>query len=201
MEKTRVAYWDALRGFGVFLVVYHHFIVMGMRDSGYTSQVNVVLSSFFMPLFFFISGYFASKTLDDSDLSILMKYVLKNMRRLVFPSVFMFAFCLIYYHLPLQKYIFDSYKCGYWFAIVLFLCHVMAYIVCFLMRGKKTLIVNMLFSLFIYYSCSGLNTNNALVSLTSLNLFASNYLFFVGGLVYKTYIERIFMRGGYCCFV
>ena len=47
MEKTRVAYWDALRGFGVFLVVYHHFIVMGMRDSGYTSQVNVVLSSFF----------------------------------------------------------------------------------------------------------------------------------------------------------
>lgn len=191
MEKLRVVYWDALKGLGIFLVVYHHLIVMGMRNSGYTSQVNIVLSSFFMPLFFFISGYFSSEILSGSHIPALVKHFMKNMRRLVFPSVFMFAFCLFYYHLPLQKYLFDTYKCGYWFTIVLFQCHVISYIVCYLFKGNKCLIINLLLSLFIYYSCSDLNANNVLVGLTSLNLFASNYFFFVCGSVYKTYIEGI----------
>ena len=60
-EKTgRLRYFDALRGFSMIFVVFSHVVLfsMGLTDVK-DSTVNWVIMTFRMPLFFFVSGFFA----------------------------------------------------------------------------------------------------------------------------------------------
>lgn len=50
--KSRIEYLDAMRGFCMLLVVYGH---LGLGLS--VDPVRSVFATFYMPLFFFISGY------------------------------------------------------------------------------------------------------------------------------------------------
>ena len=52
----RIEYIDALRGFTMLLVVYHHIQFIGYGDNDFDS-FNDVFIKFRMPLFFFISGW------------------------------------------------------------------------------------------------------------------------------------------------
>ena len=55
----RVEYIDALRGFTMILVVFSHINIFSLDITN--SFVNSIFVSFFMPLFFFISGFVGFK--------------------------------------------------------------------------------------------------------------------------------------------
>ena len=59
--KKRLEYFDAMKGFGILSVIYVHLFTMGMRDGEYTSSITPFIQLYFMPLFFFVSGYFSVK--------------------------------------------------------------------------------------------------------------------------------------------
>ncbi len=64
---SRAAYWDAVRGLGIVLVVYGH-VARGLMAGGILAAsppwttLDALIYSFHMPLFFFISGRFFPST-------------------------------------------------------------------------------------------------------------------------------------------
>ncbi len=124
--KKRLGYIDAMRGFGILSVIYSHLVVMGMRGSEYQSSVAPIVQLYFMPLFFFISGYLSIKIGYVQTTSELRDLVLKKIKNLLIPTIIMFSLCVAYFRMNLIDSIVDSYKGGYWFAYVLF-CIVFLY--------------------------------------------------------------------------
>ena len=63
-KEGRMRVFDAIRGLSMFLVVFGH--VLGCFDlGGYDSFLGSVILTFRMPLFFFISGFFAYRAVGD----------------------------------------------------------------------------------------------------------------------------------------
>lgn len=88
-DGNRVLFWDVLRGVGILLVVYGH-VVRGLiqagilPDGGLWRQIDIVLYSFHMPLFFVIAGrFFPSSLIRDGGVG----YVTKRLGTIVYPYV------------------------------------------------------------------------------------------------------------------
>ena len=126
--KKRLGYIDAMRGLGILSVVYFHLVVMGMRDSEYQSAIAPIIQLYFMPLFFFVSGYLSEKIGHIKSLSELWRMTYKKLKNLLVPTIVMFSLCVIFFRMNLVESIVDSYKGGYWFAYVLF-CILLLYAV------------------------------------------------------------------------
>lgn len=59
--KQRILYWDVIKFFAIFLVVYGH-VIQYLNPSGrslWDSFIGESMVSFHMPLFMIVSGYFA----------------------------------------------------------------------------------------------------------------------------------------------
>lgn len=95
--SKRIEYMDALRGFAILTVVYQHLIVMGLSNTAYQSSVSKLIVLFFMPLFFFISGYFSMKIESINTLRELWCVYVKKIKTLLVPTIIMFSFCIFYF--------------------------------------------------------------------------------------------------------
>ena len=67
LKKSRLYWVDYLKGIAIILVVYRHSL-LGIQGSGaptpaYLENANMIFYSFRMPLFFMLSGIFASLSL------------------------------------------------------------------------------------------------------------------------------------------
>ena len=119
MEKKRIGYIDALRGFTMILVVYNHVLgYMFQYEPGFS--FNNIFVTFRMPLFFFLSGFLMYKInrfrLGADVFGFLKKKVIVQ---LVPTFIFTVAFCLILQY-SFKELWFEKAKCGYWFTITLF---------------------------------------------------------------------------------
>lgn len=61
--SERIGVFDSIRGFSIFLVVFGH-VLMSFNLGGYSSFLGSVITTFRMPLFFFVSGFFAYRAVD-----------------------------------------------------------------------------------------------------------------------------------------
>ncbi len=61
LSNVRYGYFDALRGLTMILVVFSHIFYFSIH---LTPTINLFFCTFRMPLFFFVSGFFAYKTCD-----------------------------------------------------------------------------------------------------------------------------------------
>ena len=59
----RIKFFDTLRGFTMILVVLQHVSIFSFGINGYETVLNTALISFRMPLFFFVSGFFAYRAI------------------------------------------------------------------------------------------------------------------------------------------
>lgn len=66
MEKSnRIEKWDILKFFLIFLVVLGHVIEAFKDDSGWMNGAFIFIYSFHMPVFFFVSGLFSKKNINE----------------------------------------------------------------------------------------------------------------------------------------
>lgn len=97
--KKRIEYIDALRGLLMLLVVFCHVECFGFIDFSYDTPFGQLISTFRMPLFFFISGFVAYKS-EEWDSRWWINSTKKKARVLLIPT---FVFGLIYTYLHLHK--------------------------------------------------------------------------------------------------
>ena len=121
-----------MRGFTMILVVAYHVSMMGYGENPKDSSYLSLCVLFRMPLFFFISGFFAYSSRTQWSLPVLVRSLWKKFRIQVIPTVVFFALFIIMLHrgswdkaVSLLQH--DT-KGGYWFTIVLLQMFVIYYL-------------------------------------------------------------------------
>ena len=140
LVESRIGYLDAIKCLGIILVIEGHVRGYGMNMGAYDSLSSLMLYSFNMPMFFFVSGLLAYKV-QDYALKKIVQHSFKKFVCLVLPTLFFFIFRT----LLLQKSPLDLFKNGfggYWFTITLWECFMIYYML--LLLFKKSSILDML---------------------------------------------------------
>ena len=92
--EQRLKFIDCLRGMSMLFVVFHHIIVMGMRDTiggdTYNSPINDFIITIQMPLFFFVSGFVSARLNKEWSTLYIYKTIMKKVRGQLMPTVVMF---------------------------------------------------------------------------------------------------------------
>lgn len=148
--KDRDYFFDNARAILIFLVVFGHLLQPYTSEDKNLSALYLVIYSFHMPTFLFISSYFA-KNLDKP-------YYLENIaKKLLLPYFIFFAFYSVYYFLTGKS---DSLQLdpfnpvfALWFLLTLFFFHVVLVIV---RRYKPWIVltISIVFSVFAGYSAN-----------------------------------------------
>lgn len=82
MQKSRDASFDFIKGILAFLVVWGH-VIQYLQGSYQFNPIYIWIYSFHMPLFIFISGYFALETVNNS-FNVCLK---SRIKRLLIPAL------------------------------------------------------------------------------------------------------------------
>jgi len=136
----RLAYLDALKCLGILLVISGHVQFFGMGIEAYDSISTLMMYSFNMPLFFFVSGYLAFKNDAIGKIEDLKKIGNKFVF-LVIPAI---AFYCFYRFQEQGGGIFDFLRDGfgkYWFTFTLFEMFMIYYVVNWMSKSKWMLVV------------------------------------------------------------
>ena len=183
----REVYFDALKCIGILLVIRGHVELFGLGISKtYEEMSCLMMYSFNMPIFFFISGYFAYKenmTTRDIGRNLWNKFLF-----LVLPAV---AFSVFYRFCNGEnpiRFINDGFG-RYWFTITLFLCFLVYYLVRLTVFAKRWQGIVM-----IVLSLAGIGYLSFFskygVPLLDLNHLTKYFQYFTLGILAKMYHER-----------
>ena len=114
---NRIEWIDTLRGFCIFCIVLGHTLTyMGL--GGYNSTLGSIIVTFWLPLFFFISGFFSLKRYKNPQER--LKSLTTKFIQLVIPAIiFVTIFSATFKPSPFI-WIHDGFG-AYWFTIVLFI--------------------------------------------------------------------------------
>lgn len=137
-QTSRFIHFDLLKGVAIILVICGHIFTLCSKITGGSLPLKII-ESLHMPLFVFISGYFASKPVDLTVRGIADYWKSKSMRLLLpllfAPSLFDWARFGFSFRLPLRAYLTE-----YWFTYALFTMFVLFYlyrVVCSALRLSR----------------------------------------------------------------
>lgn len=122
-KGRRLGYIDAMRGFSMILVVFEHvLLLMGIPTT--VTPLGAVFTTFRMPLFFFVSGYFAYNKASSSWNSDKMKLIMKKkVQAQIIGTLFFYTLFHLCFHDNILGWIDDGFG-WFWFTIVLFQMYV-----------------------------------------------------------------------------
>lgn len=119
MEKKRIEYIDSLRGLSMILVVLAHFYLCMNPRHWDGSPLASMLMSFRMPLFFFVSGFFAFRPFEKWTRKLTQSILARKARAQILCAVVFFMLYQYVWHAPLFYFVENGF--GYfWFTISLF---------------------------------------------------------------------------------
>lgn len=184
----RLKYIDALRGLAIFIVVYCHYIGFKM-DLKFTSYMSSFLTSFFIPLFFFISGFCVYK------MHIPKNYFHKKIINLFIPTVIILLLSTFIWNSNflsiIQK---PGTKGGYWFTYTLFQMTILygAIKIIKIERFFKNLyIIEFIYITYWLLICIlyKLSFNTSIGNILSSSMLFYNLPFFILGIYFKKYLS------------
>lgn len=117
--KKRIEYIDAMRGFTMLLVVFSHVEIFSFDLLPNDSILNSIFILFRMPLFFFVSGFLAYKSMSWTG-SVWLSATRKKLYVQIIPTlVFGCLYTFAHSH-TVHTFLIAEDKLGYWFTISLF---------------------------------------------------------------------------------
>ena len=202
MTSNRIGYLDALRGLAILLVIEGHVRLFGFGIKSYDTMSALMLYSFDLPLFFFISGLLAFRP--NLSAKETMSNIVKKFKFLVLPAiVFSVASNLTRHENLLNPLLFGFKK--YWFTITLFECFIIYYVLQLLIplqkRNKYIMVVFLLVALTFIGLLSTLSSVGPKVIDTN-HLFKYFYFFFFGMLankysnIYDRMVQNEYIKAG-----
>ena len=184
--NNRIEYIDAMRGFAMIMVVICHFFTWSFQyENPLYIYVNHILQ---IPLFFMISGFFASHMLRRSLLSIIWNKFI----RLVVPAIIMLSLFVWVFDLNYVEALFHRFKYGYWFTFVMF-GYVIIYVLvsrifrCLKLSSKTSDCLHLLVGVLITYlalASSGLSSKWSFIELFSTVCYTDYFFFALGAVLY-----------------
>lgn len=115
-EKERIVFFDAIKAFMIFCVVYWHIaIYTGTTDS----PLNRIYMPFFLTSFFFVSGFFSYKE-DSMTFHDSIKKVIRRCKTILIPTIIVCTLYSLYSGKSASQVLFNEMKGGYWFTFVTF---------------------------------------------------------------------------------
>lgn len=183
--QQRELFWDVAKALAIFCVIWGHTVCnLSVDLSGWlTDPVNSVIIPFHMPLFMFISGYFAFSSLAKNPLSTIKK----KTRQLLLPSItwfFLLSIFALVFHRNLSperiKDIVTTLPISYWFLKALFLCYFITILGAVVYRWNKWMLP--LYILLVGCMAEQLNYVSTISMLP----------FFLLGLACNKYRDRVF---------
>lgn len=192
--KSRISYIDGMKALAIFLVVYAH-VLYNSYDCAPIASIHNVFVNFFVALFFFTSGIFASK-INDIRGTELCRYLLNKSYQLLIPTLVFGFIYSFYFDKGLDGLVLHPLKNGYWFTFVLLICFILFSINCTItrictVRIKLVILLTgtiLVYAISIYCQKHPTILGNAL-SIPQLNY----YVYFVLGAVCKNNISRLFI--------
>lgn len=128
IPKKRIEYIDALRGFTMILVVFHHVLLFSLDI--HDAFIDRVIKSFFMPLFFFISGLMGYKENIVWDCKTWCAMTANKVQSILIPTLILgFIYTYGYRDLNISSFVTDYWKLGFWFTFTLFEMFLILYMV------------------------------------------------------------------------
>lgn len=189
-EKTigntpiRYGYLDALKCLAIIFVVMGHIDGMKIGVDTYSSVWGCIRYTFQMPLFFFISGMFASHGIDRGE----KFYVLiwKKVKTLVWPAIIFYILCSLAEGETVE---FPAEGLGYyWFTFTLFECFLIYYTLAYFLRSKK-IVLNVLLALISlgFVGMLALKVDHSSIGFLDLNHLTKYFQYFFIGTLFNLY--------------
>ncbi len=141
MERERLQWLDALRGFTMILVVAYHVAQVSFGESEKTSASLPFLVLMRMPTFFFVSGFLAYNVRFQWTVPNTLRLTWKKIRVQVIPAfIFLCVFIVLrktdFWHSSVVSMRSPT-KGGYWFTWVLLQMFLIYYMVCLAARNRN----------------------------------------------------------------
>ena len=130
-SKRRINYLDAIKGFAMVMVVYGHVIIFVLGIKIQSSVIGEFITTFHVPLFFFVSGLLAYKPLKEWNGKNTIKRLKDKFLLIMLPTL---IFMTIYHFITngdLNTLLHNGPK-GYWFTYTLFLFFATYYLIAYL---------------------------------------------------------------------
>ena len=182
MEKKRWEYFDAMRGLAILLVVAGHLMIR-FGISGYENVLWTIIISVHLPIFFFISGYLGSKSLNLKSLG-------DKCAQLILPGFLFFVLSTLSRNGNPMSFLKLGFQ-DYWFTFVLFEMFLI-YFICdkVFRRYKYVLMVGLSLVGVAYLSMPSLRGGRIDTILCLENL-AKYFQFFTLGMLCKEYSGKV----------
>lgn len=198
--NKRISFLDAAKGLAIFTVVYSHICLFCMTPSS-NSVIIEFLRTFFLNAFFFISGFFAFR---EPLNGFKLKTNLQNKTiQLLLPSLIMGFLFAYEYSIPIDSFIYDSAKYGYWFTIVLYEMFVIWFLIlaiCNLIKKDISIVLIIVMSLLCYSCHKFVVFNQNFPDIFCVRNLINYFIYFGGGIISKKYQipikNLVFRRNG-----
>lgn len=148
-NKKRMLWIDAMRGFSMLLVVFGH-VLIPMNLSGYNSFLGSVLLTFRLPLFFFVSGFFAYRALNWWTYEKIGDILKRKIQAQIIGTI---TFLSVFQYYSSNGTVFCNLSHGfseYWFTIVLlqmFVVYLMVSLTCRIIKVDIRIILLIIISI------------------------------------------------------
>jgi len=195
----RLEYIDAMRGLAMVLVVISHVYVRCFTSPNVYS--TILCDQIQIPLFFFISGFFADRML-HKKMAVLLWCKLK---RLIIPTLIMLGLYCAVFEIDFASALFKNMKEGYWFTISLFEYSLLYVLISYALikirlNDSKRYLSHLFIGILVSYVGSYARTHGDDCSLIPLftipELF--NYVFFIIGAIFFRYGANLCNRLKHC---
>lgn len=127
--SKRIGYIDALRGFAIFMIVFMHIEHFSLGITYDKSIWGSIIITFFLPIFFFISGFFTKNTYVWNYH--LFKIIKEKAIYLIIPALFFYFFYYCIYRGESITFLLSKGPRCYWFTFALFYVFLIYYVIQF----------------------------------------------------------------------